>query len=373
MPDTKETVLGIPSDQLEKISLKANIGFYSFEKAVRQRYMIIDKSIFIKRFLEVRQSCLVFLRPRRFGKSLNLSMLKYFLDQQVNDQATKFQNFAIMKEHEIVEMHMGKYPVVFLSLKDCKANTWDEMRTDIWFALVHMCDPHIKSGKVQWADLINPNCLGISPTVPPTSASDTEMAYLFQFLIRQLRMVYDKKVIVIVDEYDCPMNVAMRQEEDMERRNKFFEKFYSSALKDNNAVKKACLAGIYHIRGANILSAISNSRVNTIRDSSNFGDCFGFTEREVKCFLKDAFNASEENVNNLWEKEGGIKEWYNGYCIGGNMLFMSNRSLSGATRGHTLCCRFGSSPIISLRLWTQSSAMLSFSGQDPSTKSLSRA
>ena len=322
MADETELQLGIDQDKFAAITKRLHVGGKPFEDATREKKLLIDKSLFIKYFFGVADDCVAILRPRRFGKSLNLSMLKCFLDQQVKDQISMFEDLAIMKEEEVVEEHLGKYPVVFLSLKDCKSDNWEEMRLDIWEALCDMIKPHADAQTVEMADLIHREFIEkSSPYDYPFKAPDVMIGLMLKKLIYRLHMFHERrKVIVIVDEYDAPMNVVMKQEEDSERRRKFLEKFFSSALKDNTAVAKACLAGIYHVKGASILSGVNNIGIFSIDDTSPMASCFGFSENEVQSFLIRAFDADERKVHDLWARTGGIKDWYNGYCIGKHSL-----------------------------------------------------
>ena len=286
------------------VTSKLCIGVTVFEAAVREGKFLIDKSSFIKTFFYTGACCIEILLPCGFGKSFNLSMLKYFLDENIKDQATTFEKFAIMKEDEIVEKHMGKHPVAYLSLGDCQASTWAQMLELVWLALSRMMEPHIKAGDIALSEF---EYLG--------NERSMRLCDVFAQFLRRLHETRNKKVVVIVDDFDVPMRVKM-SEEDSKARLSFFLYFYSSALKDNVAVKKACLAGTHHVSFTDMYSGFNNVCVYPLGDNARFGDSFGFSETEVKCFLRNVCEVDEARINQDWNKQGGIKDHVGGYFIG---------------------------------------------------------
>ena len=223
------------------------IGESDFESYRAKSSVYIDKSLFIEKFVKNGSECTVILRPRSFGKSLNLSMLKCFLDRKQIRTADVFRNLNILSEVEIVNDHMGKYPVVFLSLKECASPTWSEMRTEMWQCLFEMCSPHIypRRGTVDngagvgiyWSDLLDIHYLKKDPHVFPEGIDDIALRQVFVKLVRRISEIHGMNVIVLVDEYDAPMNVAFKSEDDRQRRANFFRGFFSAVLKDNPAVR----------------------------------------------------------------------------------------------------------------------------------------
>ena len=222
------------------------IGTSDFDEIIEENALVVDKSLFIKEFMDDPCKVSAILRPRRFGKSLNLSMLKSFLS--IGAVSTNFNRFLISNETEFVVKHCGQYPVVFLDLKDCKGNTWQEMYGAIWRRIRTMVLRHfdeisleIEELKSYGVDFKNPTAYGDEGIV-----SDS-LAWLMSCLNKKHR----KRVIVLVDEYDAPLNHAFRQGY-YEQASSFFGSFYSQALKGNSALKKACLMGIVEVRDAGI-------------------------------------------------------------------------------------------------------------------------
>ena len=297
------------------------IGEDEFEIFRSESSLFIDKSLFIKKFFEHGTRNTVILRPRRFGKSLNLTMLKCFLDQNQKDPRKLFEGLEIMKDEDFVKKHMGQYPVVSLSLKDCTGKTWQKMREHIWDSLFEMCEPHIKTDPgLKWKDLVPSKYIQENPRDFPEDIDDTKLEGVFYRIVQHVYEKTEKPVVILIDEYDAPMNVNFSRVEDKELRSAFFKRFFSRVLKGNKAVDRALLVGVFEIRGESILSGLNNLTIFSIADDTAFGDCFGFTESEVKECLRRDLNKTEDYIETLWRMPKGIQEFYNGYMIGGHSI-----------------------------------------------------
>ena len=225
-------------------------------------------------------------------------MLKSFLS--LNAAPESFDRFLISKEVDFVKSHCGQYPVVSLDLKDCQGDTWEDMYHEIWECIRKMVDDH----KVELADAIaslDPKELDFNKRTPPSHFSD-----MLSWLIKNLSKYHKKKVIVLVDEYDAPLNCAFRKNF-YDKAASFFGYFYSKALKGNSALEKACLMGIVEVRGAGILSGLNNIGVYSV-SHKKFSASFGFSKAEIEGLVK-----SETDIEKVYE-------WYNGYTIGGNLV-----------------------------------------------------
>jgi hypothetical protein len=234
----------------------------------------------------------VFLRPRRFGKSTNLSMLKSFFS--LESKSKDFDRFLIGKEKDFVQTHCGAYPVVFLSIKGVRGDTWEDMLRDIWVCLrdVILYDWDVLPS----SDII---AMGMDSNTPDESIA----AGFLKRLTRCLFKNFQKQVIVLIDEYDAPLNHAYRKQFH-DRAFEFFGKFFSNALKSNPALNMACLMGIVELRGPGMLSGLNNLIVYSSADEK-FSEFFGFTTTEITKFLPDDKDELSEIIG-----------WYNGYFMG---------------------------------------------------------
>ena len=279
--------------------MKIDIGNQDFESFIHPDVFFIDKTLFIKDFIEKGSQVNIILRPRRFGKSLNVSMLKSFLT--LGADFYKFDRFAIGKEKEFVEEHCGQYPVVHLDLKERKGETWDKMYSRIWDAVREMVEPH-QSDLMEDIAKFDPSELNFQRISPPK-----RLDFILQWLIKSLYKKHKKKVILLIDEYDAPLNHAFRKGY-YEKASEFFGAFYSDALKGNSALEKACLMGIVEVRGAGIVSGLNNIDTYSVSDE-DYSTYFGFTIDEVS-----------EALDHDPEKIKKILEWYDGYQIGSHKM-----------------------------------------------------
>ena len=298
-----------------QLSVPIALGVDDFAKLRRLGSMYIDKSFFVKRFLQDRCECNMILRPRRFGKSLNLSMLRNFLSDSIDSRVRTeiFEGLMISQSTDFCSRHMGKYPVISLCFKQCQGTTWQRVRARIVSQL--------EDAFIEYMELVNsllPTGNGLILSERLSLLSDVNLASLLAKLIKQLHRIRGKQVILLVDEYDAPLNSKMDTEEDERIRETFFADMYSDALKSNTSLLKACLVGVAEIRGSGILSGVNNLGIASIPDEI-FDDCFGFTEVEVKRALLDTLHLPESQCEQLWSG-GGIKEWYNGYRFGRHKL-----------------------------------------------------
>ena len=213
-----------------------------FFKVLQDKSFYVDKSMFIKDFMDCHFKVSCILRPRGFGKSLNLSMLCAFYS--IGAEPSMFEGLAISKEKEFVEQHCGKYPVVFLDLKDCKGDSWEEMEKHIADAIHRMIDRHTKLAKKYKK--------ATERAFGPIDINDS-----LRWLTNELYKIHKKRVIVLIDEYDMPINNAALNGF-YDKAEKFFSSFYSKGLKGNSSLFAACLVGILEIRASGILTGLNN-------------------------------------------------------------------------------------------------------------------
>ena len=279
------------------------VGVENFERIIKDGYYYVDKSLLIEKILENRTPVTLFTRPRRFGKTLNMSMIKYFFDVKNKDEnKTLFENLKISDSKYMSEQ--GKYPVIFISLKDLKADTWEMCRLEIkkvisklYREFQYITDKMDEDDKEIYNSIKN-------------RKNDIDLNTSLELLSDFLCEYYGKKVIVLIDEYDSPIINAFDKGYYNEAIE-FFQVFYSSALKTNDSLKYGILTGITRIIKEGIFSGLNNLYVNTVL-SKNYAEYFGLLESEVIEML-DYFN--------MKYKIEEVRSWYNGYLFGNEQIY----------------------------------------------------
>ena len=280
------------------------IGVSNFKKIIEGDFYYFDKTKFIEEVIKDGSEVKLFARPRRFGKTLNMSMLKYFFDIENKEENKKiFKDLYIEKTEAFKEQ--GQYPVIFLSLKDLKALTWEQMEKAIKSAISRLFSEY----KYLLNDLDKFDTL----TFENILLKNTELEDLkeaLKFLTRILYEKYNKKVVVLIDEYDSPL-VSAYINGYYEKAKDFFKTFYSSVLKDNSYLQMGVLTGIIRVIKAGIFSDLNNLSTYTIL-SDVYTDSYGLTEEEVEKSLK--YYGIEQEISN-------VKDWYDGYKFGDSEVY----------------------------------------------------
>ena len=288
------------------------VGVDNFKKLVTRGYYFIDKTWYMKELLDRKGDVNLFTRPRRFGKTLNMSMLQYFFEDMRTDDGEKqdnsylFENMKIMQAGEQYLAHMGKYPVINLTLKDAKQPNFELAYEAIKWQIADEYARH--------AYILNDERL-----------SDEKEAYLqirrraadrgaynnaIKFLSQCLEKYYGRKAIILIDEYDVPLENAFT-EKFYDEMIGFIRSLFESALKTNGSLEFAVITGCLRISKESIFTGLNNLDVISILDW-NYGEYFGFTEEEVKKLCKDC---------GLEHKYDLIKDWYNGYIFGNTNVY----------------------------------------------------
>ena len=283
---------------------RIGIGVSDFKHLIEEDFYYFDKTKFIDEIIKDGAQVKLFTRPRRFGKTLNMSMLKYFFDIKKADENRKlFRDLYIEKTDSFKEQ--GQYPVVFLSLKDLKATTWEEMERKIIITLSDFLS--------EYEYLLN-ELSGINfenlKNIVYKKASIDDLTTALKFLTKILYEKYNKKIVVLVDEYDSPL-VSAYINGYYEKAKNFFKTFYSLVLKDNNYLQMGVLTGIIRVIKAGIFSDLNNLRTYTIL-SDDYTDSYGLTEEEVEKSLKDYGIEAEISK---------VKDWYDGYKFGDSEVY----------------------------------------------------
>ena len=283
---------------------RIGIGLSDFKELIEEDFYYFDKTKFIDEIVKDGAKVKLFTRPRRFGKTLNMSMLKYFFDIEKREENRKlFKDLYIEKTESFKEQ--GQYPVIFLSLKDLKATIWKEMEKGIKSTVARLF--------LEYEDLYNELGEFDKPIFKKIATKDVELEDLkeaLKILAKILYKKYNKKVIVLIDEYDSPL-VSAYLKGYYEKAKDFFKTFYSLVMKDNSYLQMGVMTGIIRVIKAGIFSDLNNLRTYTIL-SDKYTDSYGLTEEEVIKSLKDY--QMEYEISN-------VKDWYDGYRFGDSEVY----------------------------------------------------
>ena len=233
------------------------VGIEDFKELIQDEYYYADKTLLIDEMLMNKSKVTLFTRPRRFGKTLNMSMLRYFFDVKDKEENKKlFENLKVFDSEYMSEQ--GKYPVIFISLKDLKADTWEECLESIKDIMYKIFNEYNflreKLNVVEKRQF---------DKIWEITGNERNFKTSLQDLSNYLNKYYGEKVIILIDEYDAPIINAFDKGYYNEAIN-FFQTFYSSALKTNNSLKYGVLTGITRIIKEGIFSGLNNLKVDTI-------------------------------------------------------------------------------------------------------------
>ncbi|MCM1049604.1 MAG: ATP-binding protein [Clostridiales bacterium] len=287
--------------------LKLPIGIENFERIRNDGFYYVDKTRMIRDLLENMALVNLFTRPRRFGKTLNMSMLKYFFGIG-SDNAALFDGLEISKERELCDKYMGKFPVISITLKEAVGKNFEEAKTMLRrvigkeamrFQFLLQSDRLAASEHCQVEAFINTDRTGAF------TMSDELLKDSLQILSQFLQKHYDRKVIILIDEYDVPLDYAYRYGyyDDMVG---LVRALLGAAFKTNDSLEFAVLTGCLRISKESIFTGLNNFNVYTVKDVQ-YNEYFGFTDTEVREML---------GYYGFMEKYSDIKEWYDGYRFG---------------------------------------------------------
>ena len=285
--------------------LRLPVGIEDFAEIRRHGYYYVDKTQLIEQVLNRRNKVSLFTRPRRFGKTLNMSMLQHFFE--IGTDPKFFQGLSISKNNELCEKHMGKYPVVSISLKSIHADSYAKAKAQL-IKLVNR-----EARRVQF--LLNSDRLTAVDKALFSELLDREMeedtlVSSLQELTELLEIHFGQQVIVLIDEYDVPLAKA--------NQNGYYDEmallllnFFENVLKTNDSLEFAVLTGCLRIAKESIFTGLNNFKVYSITDT-DYDETFGFVDDEVKKMLKSL------NQQDHYEE---VKEWYDGYRFGNTDVY----------------------------------------------------
>lgn len=286
-------------------SLKLPVGIENFEEIRKFGFYYMDKTKLIEQLVETGGKVTLFTRPRRFGKTLNMSMLRAFFEAGAD--TTLFDGLYIAGNKEICEQYMGKYPVIFLSLKSVEGLSYEDARYRITelagreaqrFSFLSESDKLSDNEKEQYQAIV-------ALHNGKYSMDENILTSSIYILSHLLHRHYGQKTVILIDEYDVPLDKAFQNGYYKEMVS-LIRAIFGKALKTNEALDFAVLTGCLRVSKESIFTGLNNFKILSITDT-RFDEQFGFTDREVKDLL---------SYYNVEDKFKETKEWYDGYRFG---------------------------------------------------------
>lgn len=279
-------------------------GIENFKTMIDKSAYYVDKTNFIEDVLN--EQGVSYTRPRRFGKTLNMSMLYYFFSIKEKENAYLFDGLNITKNKDALK-HQNKYPTIFISLKEMKNLTFDAQISSFSNVIYELLEKNLE---ILSSDQLSDTTKDILNKLHNRSSCIEDLKISLRVITNALYTYYQQKVIVLIDEYDVPLQAAY-QNNYYEEMVEFLRSVFSSALKTNDALEKGVMTGCLRISKESIFTGLNNFTAYSVLNNIS-SEFFGFTELEVKQLLKDY---------NLSEKMDEVKEWYDGYQFGNKEIY----------------------------------------------------
>lgn len=283
------------------------IGIENFKELIDKECYYVDKTLMIKDILDNCSKVNLYTRPRRFGKTLNMSMIQYYFENTDKDNSYLFENLNISKAGEKYQKHMGQYPVISISLKSMKQGSYEESFYQYISIISEEFDRH---SYLLESELISDEDKEDFIKIKKRTADEKIYNTSIKFLSRCLNKYYNKNVIILIDEYDVPLECAYF--------NGFYDEMvnlirsaFESALKTNNSLEFGILTGCLRVSRESIFTGLNNPKINSIT-TIDYSEYFGFTEPEVRKIVEDY---------NISERFDDIKDWYDGYLFGKTEIY----------------------------------------------------
>lgn len=279
-------------------------GIENFKMMIDKSAYYVDKTNFIEDVLN--EQVVLYTRPRRFGKTLNMSMLYYFFSIKEKENSYLFDGLNISKNKNALKVQ-NKYPTIFISLKEMKSLTFDAQISSFSNVIYELLDKNLE---ILSSDQLSDTTKDILNKLHNRSSCVEDLKISLRVITNALYAYYQQKVIVLIDEYDVPLQAAY-QNNYYEEMVEFLRSVFSSALKTNDALEKGVMTGCLRISKESIFTGLNNFTAYSVLNNIS-SESFGFTESEVKQLLKDY---------SLSEKMDEVKEWYDGYQFGNNEIY----------------------------------------------------
>lgn len=279
-------------------------GIENFKTMIDKSAYYVDKTNFIEDVLN--EQVVSYTRPRRFGKTLNMSMLYYFFSIKEKENSYLFDGLNISKNKDALK-YQNKYPTIFISLKEMKNLTFDVQISSFSNVIYELLEKNLE---ILSSDQLSDTTKDILNKLHNRSSCVEDLKISLRVITNALYTYYQQKVIVLIDEYDVPLQAAY-QNNYYEEMVEFLRSVFSSALKTNDALEKGVMTGCLRISKESIFTGLNNFTAYSVLNNIS-SEFFGFTELEVKQLLKDY---------NLSEKMDEVKEWYDGYQFGNKEIY----------------------------------------------------
>lgn len=279
-------------------------GIENFKTMIDKSAYYVDKTNFIEDVLN--EQIVSYTRPRRFGKTLNMSMLYYFFSIKEKENAYLFDGLNISKNKNALKVQ-NKYPTIFICLKEMKSLTFDAQISSFSNVIYELLEKNLE---ILSSNQLSDTTKDILNKLHNRSSSAEDLKISLRVITNALYTYYQQKVIVLIDEYDVPLQAAY-QNNYYEEMVEFLRSVFSSALKTNDALEKGVMTGCLRISKESIFTGLNNFTAYSVLNNIS-SEFFGFTELEVKQLLKDY---------NLSEKMDEVKEWYDGYQFGNKEIY----------------------------------------------------
>ena len=279
-------------------------GIENFKTMIDKSAYYVDKTNFIEDVLN--EQVVLYTRPRRFGKTLNMSMLYYFFSIKEKENSYLFDGLNISKNKDALKVQ-NKYPTIFISLKEMKSLTFDAQISSFSNVIYELLEKNLE---ILSSDQLSDTTKDILNKLHNRSSCIEDLKISLRVITNALYTYYQQKVIVLIDEYDVPLQAAY-QNNYYEEMVEFLRSVFSSALKTNDVLEKGVMTGCLRISKESIFTGLNNFTAYSVLNNIS-SEFFGFTELEVKQLLKDY---------NLSEKMDEVKEWYDGYQFGNKEIY----------------------------------------------------
>ena len=296
------TIVRKPTTKL----LPCPVGITSYKEVSKECYYV-DKTLLLKDIIDDHSKVFLFTRPRRFGKTLTMDMVRTFFEKTEEDTSVYFSDKKIWSAGKEYREFQGKYPVIFLSFKDAHQNNWEDMYQSLYFSIKEAYLSHIE---LLSSDKLNEFDRAFYQRIADTSAGTTEVQFSLGKLSALLFRHYNRKVVVVIDEYDTPVQQGYLNG-CYEQVIGFMRNLFTAGLKDNEDLEFGILTGILRVAKESLFSGLNNLVVNTILDEK-YSQYFGFTSEEVSDMA--AYYGKKERLPE-------IRRWYDGYLFGNTEVY----------------------------------------------------
>ena len=302
----------MPIDDYYKMQIRKKpfaIGNDIFADMGRAYY--VDKTLLVRDIIYSETEVLLFTRPRRFGKTLNMTMLQTFFEKPLDGKDTShyFKNLKIWQAGEEYRAEQGKRPVIFLSLKDLE---YDNFQSSYEVIKSKIADEYIRHGELENSTLLKETERGLYSKIVNKKASQDEWAASLRYLCLMLEKHHGEKTLLLIDEYDVPLqNAWMADNSYFKEMSAFIKNLFSAALKTNPSLYKGILTGVTRVSKESIFSGLNNIVVNTVFDEK-FSEYFGLTKKEVSDML---------DFYGVPDKKEEVAHWYDGYMFGNTEIY----------------------------------------------------